>query len=315
MIGGSAERPATLANLGPGKLRPEGARHYQHLQASLVGSSTHLTRPIGAAARAERCTKYRAVLADLAALGQAKPDASVVIFTHHNATLDELCQMLEIKMPQLLVFKVSRNSSPQQRHKALRCFQAGGGRPMVFATTFATAAVGLTLTQASRVYLLEASLDPATEAQAAGRIHRLGQEKEVLVKRFFFRDSLDEAIHDLHQKVRAGEITLQAGKFPPEALAVFHDHRVTMPHEADETAPATETQRRYRSNDEHNRRLHGTDAGFDYGKAVKTRPCRFCAKPVEVAGTSVWWGRGRWSFLDGDTSDHPARLPANAGDE
>ena len=56
-----------------------------------------------------------------------------------------------------------------------------------FCTTFATAAVGLTLTAASRVYLLEASLDPAQEAQAAGRIHRLGQTKEVLVRRFYFK--------------------------------------------------------------------------------------------------------------------------------
>ena len=69
--------------------------------------------------------------------------------------------------------------------KAASSSSAQGAR--AFCTTFATAAVGLTLTAASRVYLLEASLDPAQEAQAAGRIHRLGQTKEVLVRRFYFK--------------------------------------------------------------------------------------------------------------------------------
>lgn len=178
VTGSTAERPATLADLAPGKLRPEGARHFQHLQASPVAGNYNL-QPVGVGDRAHRCTKYKAVLADLATLWQAQPAASVVLFTHYNTALGELCAMLAMHMPQVTVFKVSRTSTPASRHAALRRFQAGGqGGAMVFATTFATAAVGLTLTQASRVYLLEASLDPATEAQAAGRIHRLGQEKE-----------------------------------------------------------------------------------------------------------------------------------------
>jgi hypothetical protein len=46
---------------------------------------------------------------------------------------------------------------------------------------------GITLTAASRVYLMEPCVDPAVEAQAAGRIHRLGQDKHVLCKRLCYR--------------------------------------------------------------------------------------------------------------------------------
>ena len=153
----------------------------------------------------------------------AQPDVSVVIFTHHNAVLAEVSEMLRKELG-MTVFEVSRTTDPARRHSALRSFQAGAtaaatpaaataaaaaaatpsgggaasksGRAAstssmqgarAFCTTFATAAVGLTLTAASRVYLLEASLDPAQEAQAAGRIHRLGQTKEVLVRRFYFK--------------------------------------------------------------------------------------------------------------------------------
>ena len=141
----------------------------------------------------------------------------------------------------MTVFEVSRTTDPARRHTALRSFQSGatssgsgaraassssgtGGGARAFCTTFATAAVGLTLTAASRVYLLEASLDPAQEAQAAGRIHRLGQTKEVLVRRFYFEDSLDEAVHSLHEKIQTGKLALDRGRFPRAALQLLRDH-------------------------------------------------------------------------------------------
>ena len=147
---------------------------------------------------------------------------SVVIFTHHNSVLADVSEMLRKEL-RMTVYEVSRATDPAKRHSALRSFQAGAATAAAaaaatataaatttaaprgaaaaskaassssaqgaraFCTTFATAAVGLTLTAASRVYLLEASLDPAQEAQAAGRIHRLGQTKEVLVRRFYFK--------------------------------------------------------------------------------------------------------------------------------
>ena len=132
---------------------------------------------------------------------------SVVVFTHHNSVLADVGEMLRKEL-RMTVYEVSRATDPAKRHSALRSFQAGAATAAApsgaaaaskaassssaqgaraFCTTFATAAVGLTLTAASRVYLLEASLDPAQEAQAAGRIHRLGQTKEVLVRRFYFK--------------------------------------------------------------------------------------------------------------------------------
>jgi len=37
--------------------------------------------------------------------------------------------------------------------------------------------------------------------QAAGRIHRLGQTKDVLVTRFLYRDSIEENIVRLHEAI------------------------------------------------------------------------------------------------------------------
>jgi SNF2 family DNA or RNA helicase len=53
----------------------------------------------------------------------------------------------------------------------------------VFLLSLKAGAAGLTLTAASRVFLLEPGLDPAIEQQAVARVHRIGQEREVLITR------------------------------------------------------------------------------------------------------------------------------------
>ena len=51
----------------------------------------------------------------------------------------------------------------------------------------------------------------------------------------------------------------------------------------------------------------------------RTRACLRCGKGCEIAGTSVWWGKGKWHRLNGDTSDHPAVIanmePADERDD
>ena len=76
----------------------------------------------------------------------------------------------------------------------------------------------------------------AQEAQAAGRIHRLGQTKEIHIKRFAFKDSIDEAIAALHDKIKSGAVKLVDREFPPEALQHFVDHGVARPHTLDPNA-------------------------------------------------------------------------------
>ena len=63
---------------------------------------------------------------------------------------------------------------------------------------------GVTLTSATRVFLMEPCLDPAHEIQCAGRIHRLGQTKDVLCKRYCFKESFEANVCELHDQIKAG---------------------------------------------------------------------------------------------------------------
>jgi DNA repair protein RAD5 len=52
--------------------------------------------------------------------------------------------------------------------------------------------VGLNLTMAKRVYMMDPWWSFAVEAQAIDRVHRMGQTDEVEVKRFIVKDSVEE---------------------------------------------------------------------------------------------------------------------------
>ena len=109
-----------------------------------------------------------------------------------------------------------------KRDEAIRNFQRGGtNRPSVFVITLRSGNVGITLTAASRVYLLEPCLDPATEVQAAGRIHRLGQDKPCHVVKFAFKNSYEANILKLHEKIGKGKLQIVDGRVEKKALEIL----------------------------------------------------------------------------------------------
>jgi superfamily II DNA or RNA helicase len=64
--------------------------------------------------------------------------------------------------------------------------------------------VGINLTQANRVFLMEPSFNPALEAQAIGRVHRLGQKRNVEIVRFVMKDSVESRILKMLEKKHGG---------------------------------------------------------------------------------------------------------------
>jgi SNF2 family DNA or RNA helicase len=64
----------------------------------------------------------------------------------------------------------------------------------VFLLSLRAGAAGLTLTAASRVFLLEPGLDPAIEQQAVARVHRIGQEREVVITRLLVQGSVEAQV-------------------------------------------------------------------------------------------------------------------------
>ncbi|EFJ18577.1 hypothetical protein SELMODRAFT_6818, partial [Selaginella moellendorffii] len=59
---------------------------------------------------------------------------------------------------------------------------------------------GLNLIEAQHVILVEPLLNPAVEAQAINRVHRIGQRLKTLVHRFIIRNTVEENIYKMSQQ-------------------------------------------------------------------------------------------------------------------
>ena len=83
---------------------------------------------------------------------------------------------------------------------------------------------GLNLPQASYVFHFDRWWNPAIEAQAEARAHRLGQENPVLVYRYVSPDTVEERIQQvLQDKAELFEQMIEGATLKPERLFSRHD--------------------------------------------------------------------------------------------
>jgi superfamily II DNA or RNA helicase len=93
-------------------------------------------------------------------------------------------------------------STPKpERQAAVEAFQAG--QSTLFVISLKAGGFGLNLTAADYVIHLDPWWNPAVEAQATDRAHRIGQERPVTVYRLITKDTIEESIVALHQTKQA----------------------------------------------------------------------------------------------------------------
>jgi SNF2 family DNA or RNA helicase len=72
----------------------------------------------------------------------------------------------------------------------------------LFLISLKAGGVGLNLTAAQYVFLLDPWWNPAVEAQAIDRAHRIGQTRQVFAYRLLARDTVEEKIVELQNNKR-----------------------------------------------------------------------------------------------------------------
>ena len=74
------------------------------------------------------------------------------------------------------------------------------GSVPVFLISLKAGGFGLNLTEADYCFLLDPWWNPATEAQAVDRIHRIGQTRHVMVYRLIAKDTIEQKVMALKAK-------------------------------------------------------------------------------------------------------------------
>lgn len=88
------------------------------------------------------------------------------------------------------------------RQEVIREFQEDPDNH-IFLISLKAGGVGLNLTSADYVFIIDPWWNPAAENQAINRAHRIGQDKKVFVYRFITEDSIEEKIQALKSKKSA----------------------------------------------------------------------------------------------------------------
>ena len=72
----------------------------------------------------------------------------------------------------------------------------------LFLVSLKAGGLGLNLTAAEHVFLLDPWWNPAVEAQAIDRAHRIGKERHVFAYRLIAKDTVEERVLELQQRKR-----------------------------------------------------------------------------------------------------------------
>lgn len=91
------------------------------------------------------------------------------------------------------------DGSTQNRGEIVKRFQEDE-KTKVFLISIKAGGVGLNLTEADYVFILDPWWNPAVEQQAIDRTHRIGQTKNVFIYKFITKDSVEEKILALQQR-------------------------------------------------------------------------------------------------------------------
>ncbi|UYQ92754.1 SNF2 family helicase [Chitinophaga horti] len=124
----------------------------------------------------------------------------VLIFSQFLGMLGLIREKLEHQHIKYEYFDGSTSS--MDREKAIQNFQ-NNEECRVFLISLKAGGVGLNLTAADYVYIVDPWWNPAVEQQAIDRTHRIGQTKNIFAYRMICKDTVEEKILELQERKKS----------------------------------------------------------------------------------------------------------------
>ncbi|NXI96980.1 HLTF factor, partial [Psophia crepitans] len=153
-------------------------------------------------------SKINALMHGLIELRRDNPTAKCLVVSQFTTFLSLIENPL--KESGFAFTRLDGSMAQKKRVEAIQCFQSSqAGSPTVMLLSLKAGGVGLNLTAASRVFLMDPAWNPAAEDQCFDRCHRLGQKHKVVITKFIVKDSVEENMLKIQNKKRE----LAAGAF------------------------------------------------------------------------------------------------------
>jgi SNF2 family DNA or RNA helicase len=124
--------------------------------------------------------------------------AKVLVFSQFV----ELIKILEKELSKHKIKTWTLTGSTENRGDLVKDFQ-GAKEPGVFLISLKAGGSGLNLTAASYVVLFDPWWNPAVEAQAIDRTHRIGQTSKIIAYRLVVKNTIEEKIRSLQEEKQA----------------------------------------------------------------------------------------------------------------
>jgi SNF2 family DNA or RNA helicase len=137
--------------------------------------------------------KFETVLTDMESV--VSEGHKILVFSSFVKHLDLYAAILTKKRVRFSIL----TGSTTNREKVVNGFQDD---PLnkIFLISLKAGGVGLNLTAADYVFILDPWWNPAAEMQALNRAHRIGQDKSVFVYRYISSDSIEQKIVKLQER-------------------------------------------------------------------------------------------------------------------
>ncbi|KAI6629423.1 transcription termination factor 2 [Pyricularia oryzae] len=161
-------------------------------------------------------TKTRALVEDLLSakahseLMPDEPPIKSVVFSGWTSHLD----LIEIALDKAGIThtRLDGKMSRLARTQAMDRFREDPSVHVILVSIMA-GGLGLNLTAGNHVYVMEPQYNPAAEAQAVDRVHRLGQKRPVRIIRYIMENSFEEQMVALQQKkIKLANLSMDRGE-------------------------------------------------------------------------------------------------------
>jgi superfamily II DNA or RNA helicase len=141
------------------------------------------------------CAKLEMLMPQLEQI--TEEDHKVLVFSQFTSFLAILREELDRQK----IFYAYLDGQTRNRKEVVERFQTDPGCRL-FLISLKAGGLGLNLTAAEYVYLLDPWWNPAVEAQAIDRTHRIGQTRKVFAYRIIVKDTVEEKVLELQQTKR-----------------------------------------------------------------------------------------------------------------